>query len=110
MGLTLSSSEGFWNALVLLLALVVLFIVTYLVYTRGKKDFTDKGEKRTPYLSGNKIPDDTHIKASNMYWGFEEALKPYYDRIIKIHTGIINDYVYWFVGVLAIVLIIVGGL
>ena len=32
-------------------------------------------------------------------------MKPYYNLIMKIHTGIINDYVLWFVIVASLLLI-----
>jgi len=36
-----------------------------------------------------------------------EALKGYYDPLVKIHTGDINDYSGWIVIMTAIILIIV---
>ncbi|PJB21233.1 MAG: hydrogenase, partial [Euryarchaeota archaeon CG_4_9_14_3_um_filter_38_12] len=63
-----------------------------------------------PFLSGNPEPEkeNVHIRAGNLFWGFTEALKDYYTPAVKEHTGIVNDYVYWFVIVLAVLFIIIG--
>ena len=36
-----------------------------------------------------------------------EALHGFYDGMKRMHNGIVNDYVGWFVGVLAFMLIII---
>ena len=47
-----------------------------------------------------------HIKGSNVYWGFTESLKWFFDYLKKIHTGNVSDYVLWFVIIIAIMLIV----
>ena len=49
--------------------------------------------------------EEVHVRAGNIYWGFIEALKGYYDTMKRMHTGIINDYIAWFVGISAIIFI-----
>jgi hypothetical protein len=48
-----------------------------------------------------------HIRASNLYWGFSEALKGYYEQVVPAHSGSVVDYVVWYLLVTAALLIIV---
>ena len=108
---TLETGYGVWSALYWLLGLVVLFIIVYFIYSLGGKTVKASGDKGKPFLSGNEMEKEKiHVKASNMYWGFTEALKSYYTPLKGGHTGNINDYVGWFVLALAVILILTGGL
>lgn len=104
---------AYWNPLIWLLGFVVLTAVVYIFRSRGQKKYK-KGTAQTEiFLSGEKPPDveQRHIKAHNIYWGFFETLKGYYDRNIKAHTGIVNDYIMWFVvliAITAVILFVVG--
>ena len=112
---TLETNTGFWNPIVWIIAFLILCIVIYILRSFGESSYK-KGEQAKPFLSGNPEPGkgDVHIRASNIYWGFTESLKEYYKTMTNIHTGDINDYVYWFIGIIAIILIVVsvsgGGL
>ena len=108
---TLETGYGVWSALYWLLDLVVLFVIVYFIYSLGGKTVKASGDKGKPFLSGNEMEKEKiHVKASNMYWGLTEALKSYYTPLKGGHTGNINDYVGWFVLVLAVILILTGGL
>ena len=107
----LETGTGVWSALYWILSFAVLFIIVYFIYSLGAKTVKSTGDKGKPFLSGNEMEKEKiHVKASNIYWGFTEALKSYYTPLKGGHTGNINDYVSWFVVVLAIVLILAGGL
>ncbi|MEA1994184.1 MAG: hydrogenase [Euryarchaeota archaeon] len=108
---TLETGYGAWSALYWLFGLAVIFLISYIIYSLGGKTVRSQGEKGKPFLSGNETDKKgMHVKGSNVYWGFIEALKPYYTPLKKGHTGNINDYVGWLVVVMAAVLILVGGL
>ena len=64
----------------------------------------------SPRSAGNAEPEKgaVHIRASNLYWGFLQALKGYYEAIVPLHTGVLTDYMVWFVAVTALLLVIVG--
>ena len=99
---------AYWNPLIWLLGFVVLTAVVYIFRSRGQKQYK-KGTAQTEiFLSGEEPPDveQRHIKAHNIYWGFFETLKGYYDRNIKAHTGILNDYIMWFVALIAVAAVI----
>jgi len=108
---TLETGHGLWSALYWLLSLAVLFLIVYFIYSSGGKTVKASGDKGKPFLSGNEMfKEENHVKSSNIYWGFTEALKSYYTPLKGEHTGDVNDYVSWFVVVLAVVLILAGGL
>ncbi|MCK4246919.1 MAG: hydrogenase [Methanomicrobia archaeon] len=108
---TLETGYGVWSALYWLLGLAVLLLIVYLIYSFGEKTVKASGDKGKPFLSGNELSkEEIHVKAGNIYWGFTEALKSYYTPLEKGHTGNVNDYVSWLVVILAVVLILAGGL
>ena len=105
----LRTTGGYWDPVILISALLMLMLVAYIIRSIGKRDFSAKGEQTKPYFSG--IPEESkeasHLRASNIYWGFFESLKSYYTALMRIHTGIINDYVAWYVAVTALLFIII---
>jgi len=104
-----SSGFGLWDPRIWLLAFIIAFVIAYLIWKKGTSSYKKGTEQDRPYLSGNPEPTkgDVHIRAGNLYWGFMEGIRGYYDRIIPLHTGILNDYVLWYLAVLVIVLIAV---
>jgi len=102
------ASLAFWNPIACIIAFVVLVAIIYLFRSRGQKKYK-KGTAQTQiFLSGEKPPaaEQRHIRAHNIYWGFFQALKRYYDPTIKAHTGIINDYIIWFITLVAVTAVI----
>ena len=111
MGL-IESGSGVWHALVFTVSFLTITLAVYilsrLLFSRKHK----KGAQQKAFFSGNEIPEDTHLAASNLYWGFTTTLKRYYDKVIPEHTGNINDYIGWFVIVAAIIMMVlaIGGM
>jgi len=103
----LHTPDGYWNPLIWILAFAVAVLIVYIIRAFGRADYKG-GEQTKPFLSGMDTHDENalHIRAGNIYWGFMQALEGYYDVLKKNHTGIINDYVAWFVAVSAILLIV----
>lgn len=108
--LSLETGTGFWDPIVWIGAFVIAFLIAYIIRGFGKKDFKEGTEQTKSFLSGNPEmeKDQMHIQSSNIYWGFTEVLKPLYKTLQKMHTGNVNDYVLWFLIIMAIFLIIVG--
>jgi len=97
--------EVVWEPITWIISFIVIAIVAYIIRAIGKLEHK-KGEQQKPFLSGMDAPkEEMHIRASNIYWGFFDALKGYYSSMKKIHTGIINDYVSWFVLITVIIFI-----
>jgi len=108
---TFDTGSGFWNPLVWLTIMVIAFLVAYIIRSFGNKSFKETPEKVKPFLSGNKEGDKegSHVKASNLYWGFMETFKGIYTTLTKMHTGDISDYVMWFVVILGIMFVVIVG-
>ncbi len=106
---TLVTGSGFWNPLAWLLGIVVALIIAYLIWTRGEGGWKKGTPQTEPFISGNKEPgkDQVHIRAGNLYWGYLEALKGYYDRIVPLHTGDLRDYILWYLSVMVVILVLV---
>jgi len=106
--LTLLTGQGYWNAIVFGGAMVLAVIITLMVRMLGNKGTTAKGEGKKPYLFGNSTEIDGRpivIPGSNVYWGFTKALERYYRPVEKFHSGIVNEYVFWFVSTLGVVIL-----
>ena len=108
---TLVTGFGSWNPFFWILAFVIALIIGWLIWKKGEPSYTKNTEQVKPYLSGNKEPSkgEVHVRSGNMYWGFTEALKGYYEFLVPLHTGILTDYILWFLGVVAVMLILVAG-
>ncbi len=104
----LITGSGFWNPIVFLIAFIILDIVAYIVWKMGNGDYIPEEDGGKPFLSGNPeiSKEESHIKADNIYWGLKEALHGYYEKMENMHNGRANDYILWFIGVIAILLIL----
>ncbi len=105
----IESSSGFWGPIVWIIAIVVALLMAYFIRSRGEKAHK-KGVQREEFLMANpRLPErKAHVSAHNIYWGFFEGLRKYYDPTINAHTGIVNDYIIWFIALIAIVAIILS--
>jgi hypothetical protein len=106
--LTLFSGQGAWNAVVLLSAFAVFLVIGFLIRMWGQKGTTPSNEGGKPYLFGNPTEINGRplvVSGSNVYWGFVNALKRYYKPMEKLHSGLINEYVFWFVGTMGLVML-----
>ncbi len=108
MAWTMSTGSGTWNPVLWLLGFGVALGIAWFIRSFGRKDFREGTGQSLPFISGNDEPEDGggHIPASNMYWGFLESMKSYYKRIVPLHSGIVTDYIAWFLGVMALMLVI----
>jgi hypothetical protein len=107
---TLESGSGFWNPILWILVLLITFLLFYGIRGFGKSTYKKGTEQTKAFLSGNKepSPEEMHVKASNLYWGFTTSMKSLYSVLRKMHTGNTSDYILWFVLVLAVLLLILG--
>ncbi len=105
---TFTTPSGLWNPMVWLFVFLILLLLSYFLWSRGERSYKKGTMQTDPFLSGYgpESKEALHVKAGNIYWGFITALRGYYRFLRKIHTGIINDYVGWYVGILAIMLLL----
>ncbi len=106
----LETGSGYWNALIWIIVTVVVGIAVLWLRSKGEEKYKKNTNQTKPFLSGNPevSKEDSHVGASHIYWGFTEALKKYYEPLVKLHTGDINDYSGWIILMMAIIFIIVG--
>jgi uncharacterized membrane protein len=104
----LGSGYTFWNPLIWIIVFLVVMVMVYFFRRRGQKGYKKGTDQARIFLCGEEVPEaeQRHIRVGNIYWGFFETLKEYYNFILKPHTGIINDYILWFVVAIAITVII----
>ena len=97
-----------WSPVLWLLAFVVVMIMAYFFRRRGQKKYKKGTEQTRIFFCGEEVPEarQRHIRAHNVYWGFFKTMKEYYDANIKAHTGIINDYIIWFIALVSITAVI----
>jgi multicomponent Na+:H+ antiporter subunit D len=102
--MTTSAILSYWAPLVCLIALLIVVVVAYIYRSRGDNSFEEGTERGEIFLSGERVPEEgqRHIRSHNMYWGFFEAMKRYYDPTVRAHTGIINDYLIWLLAITAV--------
>jgi hypothetical protein len=110
----LESGYAFWNPIIWIIVFIVVLIVVYFFRRRGRKEYKKDTDQTRIFLCGEEVPEaeERHIRVGNIYWGFFETLKEYYNQILRPHTGIINDYVLWFVAVTAVsaLILLIAGL
>lgn len=107
---TLKTGSGFWNPVVWVIVIVIVFLLVYVLRGFGKKEYKKETGQTQAFLSGNPEYEKElmHVKSSNVYWGFTETLKPVYDVLKKMHNGNASDYVLWFLIIMAVVFVFVG--
>ncbi|MFZ2331369.1 MAG: hydrogenase [Atribacterota bacterium] len=106
----LETGSGHWNAIIWVIIAVIIGIGVLWLRNKGQENYKKNTDQTKPFLSGNPegSKEDSHVGASHIYWGFTEALKKYYEPLVKLHTGNVNDYSGWIVLMMAIIFIIVG--
>ena len=104
----METPSGFWGPVPWIISTVVAVVIACLIRTLGEKEHKS-GVQGQEFLMGNpRLPEEkSHIRAHNIYWGFFQGLRRYYEHATNMHTGIINDYIIWFLSFLAIMLMIV---
>jgi hypothetical protein len=104
----IGSGFGTWNPLAWTLLFLGIVVISVLIRSFGRKDYKKGTGQTKVFLSGNEEPEPErlHVRGDDLYWGMVEGLAAYYRRIQGLHTGILNDYLAWFIGVLGIVFIL----
>jgi len=107
---TFETGSGLWNPLVWICAIVVAFLLMYILRGFGNRKFKKATGQTQAFLSGNPEyeKEQMHVKGGNVYWGFTETLKWAYTVFDKMHTGNVSDYILWFVIIMGIFFIVIG--
>ena len=101
-------SLPFWNPVICIIAFAILIAIAFLFISRGQKKYKKGTAQTEVFLSGEEPPaeEQRHVKSHNIYWGFFQTLKEYYDPTVRAHTGIINDFIIWFIAIAALTAVI----
>jgi len=102
----ISSGFGTWNPIAWGLLVLGIAVIAFALRATGRRDYKKGTDQAKVFLSGNEEPPSPgalHVRGRHLYWGMLDGLDAYYRRAKAFHTGIINDYVAWFVGGLALV-------
>lgn len=108
MNLDFLTPYGYWNPVLWLVVILIALLISYLIWIRGNRKFKGGTDQTKPFLSGY-APEsfvNSRVQASNIYWGFITSLGKYYEILKKIHTGDVRDYIGWYIGVLAAMIIL----
>lgn len=107
---SLKTGSGFWHPLVWITAIVVAFLIVYIIRGMGNKKYKKGTEQTKAFLSGNPEyeKEQMHIKGKNLFWGFTESLKWVYHVLERMHNGNVSDYILWFVITMAIFFLVLG--
>ncbi|MEF8873068.1 MAG: hydrogenase [Candidatus Thermoplasmatota archaeon] len=100
--------ENMWSPVIFILVVLVNLAIAYWLYRMGNPEYKKTEHSGEPFISGNRPPGDVkkiHVAGDNLFWGFQDALKRYFEPLIEGHTGKLNDYMYWVVITLAVVLV-----
>jgi len=96
----IETGAGFWSPLAMVAVVGAVAIAVFIARSFGRKNAGKDAGQALPFFSGN-VVKDARIRPANMYWGFFEALHDYYFALKKMHSGIVNDYFFWFALVIA---------
>ncbi len=104
----LTTGSGFWHPSIWIVLCGFILLFLYVVRMFGRTDYKKNTDQEQPFLSGNidYTSDQTHVKASNLYWGFFSRLHSVFAFLKRIHTGDIRDYVIWFMLLVSVLFII----
>lgn len=102
---TLFTGPSAWAPLAMLAGFAVISITVLAIRSLGRGGFRHGKDRAMPFYSGNIVTDRERAGASDFFWGFFEAFRGYYSYMQRAHTGMVNDYVAWFVAAASILLV-----
>lgn len=80
-----------WSPLVFVISLIIIALIMWAIRHKGQRV-----RKKTPaFFAANPVPP--RHKINYMYWGFQTAMGRVYRVLRELHSGLINDYVYWLI-------------
>lgn len=99
------TGQGYWSPLVWVAAALGALLLALLLWVRGRREYKRGTEQELPFVSGERV-ENPRVSATHLYWGLTEALRPVLERLGNWHSGVVNDYVGWFVVILGVALLL----
>jgi hypothetical protein len=106
----LETGSGMWAPIAWTLAFSVALLIGWLIRSIGESGCQKGTDQTKVFISGEDenifAGKDIHIVGGNLYWGYFEVLKKYYDKVTSLHTGVVSDYLLWMLSTLVLVILI----
>jgi len=101
---------GDWDVYACISFFLIAGGLVFLIRSLGRKDYKQGSDQDEIFFGSNPVPEDGEdlkVPASSAYWGYTQALKPFYDVLVGFHTGIATDYAGWYILVTALVALLI---
>jgi hypothetical protein len=95
----------FW--LGIFIGLLVVGVILGKLFFRN--DYNTVDQQSLPFYSGTSNPLMQLITASSLYWGFKHTLDAYFLIIKKLFISDVEDFIQWFIIIVAGMLLILTG-
>ncbi|MBA5941839.1 MAG: hypothetical protein H0M93_00670 [Methanophagales archaeon] len=116
--MTFVTEFGYWNAFAFAFAILVSLLISGALGEWAKRmapEYRKGREEGKMFLSGEdesavrelQATKELQVSCHNLFWGFREALRSYYTEAKKEHSGVLSQYTFWLIVVLAVVFLIV---
>lgn len=106
----LETGSGLWAPIAWTIAFAVAMIIGWLIRNIGDSGCQEGTEQTKVFISAEDEDlfeeQDVHIVGGNLYWGYFEVLKKYYDKLVARHTGVVSDYMLWLLSTIVLVILI----
>jgi len=106
----LETGSGLWAPIAWTVAFITALVIGWFIRNIGESGCQKDSEQTKVFISGEDEKlfenQDVHIVGGNLYWGYFEVLKKYYDKVTSLHTGVVSDYMLWMLSTLVIVILI----
>lgn len=90
---------------IVLISFFLISFIVYLFYLFGEKGYRKGSSQTIPYFSGEMPPKN--IKLQGVYWGFFKDLEKLYTLLAGTRKENTNDYIFFFISGLVILLLII---
>jgi len=103
---TVQSGFGYWNVYAWIIFFALAAVLVFYFRSAGRSDYKMGTYQDEIFYGGNPVPkdgDEIAVPASSAYWGFTEALSPFYKLLLSLHTGIASDYMGYLVVTTALI-------
>lgn len=106
----LETGSGLWAPLAWTAAFLTAMVIGWLIRSLGESGCQKDSEQTKVFISAEDenlfAEQDVHIVGGNLYWGYFEVLKKFYDKLTAQHTGVVTDYMLWMLSTIVIVILI----
>lgn len=101
---------GVWEPVSWLLILCIALLAITIVAVASKYDNVSQRSGETPdtkyeLFYGGETQEFSQVGGGDLFWGFKQNWRGYFDFMHRLHSGVVNDYALWAVVDLALVML-----